>query len=136
MRGCWHSTGAFPSLYWVCLQSFVSGGNIFNMHFLLKAFLFLLTSVTFHLSSGAIPFSIGCYAVHMNLDKLWQEPSFRFTPLQNFINGCLAAGVAQTLSYPFETVKRKMQVICHRITSLFARRFGLIGELKQTFFKK
>lgn len=58
---------------------------------------------------GAFPFSVGCYAVYMNLDKLWQEPSFRFTPLQNFINGCVAAGVAQTLSYPFETVKRKMQ---------------------------
>uniref|UniRef100_A0A3B3UL96 Solute carrier family 25 member 43 n=1 Tax=Poecilia latipinna TaxID=48699 RepID=A0A3B3UL96_9TELE len=59
---------------------------------------------------GAVPFSVGCYVVYMNLDKLWQEPSFRFTPLQNFINGCIAAGVAQTLSYPFETVKRKMQV--------------------------
>ncbi|MED6293609.1 hypothetical protein CHARACLAT_012214 [Characodon lateralis] len=58
---------------------------------------------------GAVPFSVGCYAVYMSLDKLWQEPSFRFTPLQNFINGCIAAGVAQTLSYPFETVKRKMQ---------------------------
>uniref|UniRef100_A0A3B3VSC1 Solute carrier family 25 member 43 n=1 Tax=Poecilia latipinna TaxID=48699 RepID=A0A3B3VSC1_9TELE len=58
----------------------------------------------------AVPFSVGCYVVYMNLDKLWQEPSFRFTPLQNFINGCIAAGVAQTLSYPFETVKRKMQV--------------------------
>uniref|UniRef100_A0A3Q3QMA6 Solute carrier family 25 member 43 n=1 Tax=Monopterus albus TaxID=43700 RepID=A0A3Q3QMA6_MONAL len=58
---------------------------------------------------GAFPFSVGCYAVYMSLDKLWQEPPFRFTPLQNFINGCLAAGVAQTLSYPFETVKRKMQ---------------------------
>lgn len=67
-----------------------------------------------HLSAGAFPFSIGCYVVHMNLDKLWQEPPFRFTPLQNFINGCLAAGVAQTLSYPFETVKRKMQVIYHQ----------------------
>lgn len=53
----------------------------------------------------------------MNLDKIWQEPPFRFTPLQNFINGCLAAGVAQTLSYPFETVKRKMQVISHKKTS-------------------
>ncbi|XP_003970244.2 solute carrier family 25 member 43 [Takifugu rubripes] len=58
---------------------------------------------------GALPFSIGCYIVHMNVDKLWQEPPLRFTPLQNFINGCLAAGVAQNLSYPFETVKRKMQ---------------------------
>lgn len=63
----------------------------------------------FHLT-GAFPFSVGCYVVYMNLDKLWQEPPSRFTPLQNFINGCLAAGVAQTLSYPFETVKRKMQV--------------------------
>ncbi|XP_014055143.1 solute carrier family 25 member 43 isoform X1 [Salmo salar] len=58
---------------------------------------------------GAFPFSIGCYAVYINLDKLWREPQFRFTALQNFINGCIAAGVAQTLSYPFETVKRKMQ---------------------------
>uniref|UniRef100_A0AAV2MKL7 Solute carrier family 25 member 43 n=1 Tax=Knipowitschia caucasica TaxID=637954 RepID=A0AAV2MKL7_KNICA len=58
---------------------------------------------------GAFPFSVGCYAVYMNLDHLWQEPQFRFTPLQNLINGCVAAGVAQTLSYPFETVKRKMQ---------------------------
>jgi len=77
-----------------------------------------LTYGTFHLSIGAFPFSIGCYAVYMNLDTLWQEPPFRFTPLQNFINGCLAAGVAQTLSYPFETVKRKMQVNYHQNTSL------------------
>lgn len=59
---------------------------------------------------GAVPFSVGCYAVYVNLDKLWQERHVRFTSLQNFINGCLAAGVAQTLSFPFETVKKKMQV--------------------------
>lgn len=47
--------------------------------------------------------------MYVNLDKLWQERHVRFTSLQNFINGCLAAGVAQTLSFPFETVKRKMQ---------------------------
>ncbi|KAG7264569.1 hypothetical protein CRUP_029124 [Coryphaenoides rupestris] len=58
---------------------------------------------------GAFPFSVGCFAVYMNLEKLWQEPPFRFNSLQNFINGCLAAGVAQSLSYPFDTVKRKMQ---------------------------
>lgn len=69
--------------------------------------------------TGAFPFSVGCYVVYMNLDKLWQEPPCRFTPLQNFINGCLAAGVAQTLSYPFETVKRKMQVNFHHNTSAF-----------------
>ncbi|XP_072293435.1 solute carrier family 25 member 43 [Eucyclogobius newberryi] len=64
---------------------------------------------------GAFPFSVGCYAVYMNLDQLWQEPQFRFTPLQNLVNGCVAAGVAQTLSYPFETVKRKMQAQSSRL---------------------
>lgn len=64
---------------------------------------------------GGFPFSVGCYAVYMHLDQLWQEPQFRFTPLQNFINGCVAAGVAQTLSYPFETVKRKMQAQSPRL---------------------
>ncbi|KAJ6663345.1 hypothetical protein lerEdw1_010482 [Lerista edwardsae] len=58
---------------------------------------------------GAVPFSIGSFLVYTHLGRLWGEPSFRFTPLQNFANGCLAAGVAQTLSFPFETVKRKMQ---------------------------
>ncbi|NWX85887.1 S2543 protein, partial [Nothoprocta pentlandii] len=59
---------------------------------------------------GAIPFSAGSFFVYINLDRIWQEPIIRFTPLQNFINGCVAAAVAQTLSFPFETVKRKMQV--------------------------
>ncbi|XP_028570763.2 solute carrier family 25 member 43 [Podarcis muralis] len=58
---------------------------------------------------GAIPFSIGSFLVYTHLDKIWGQPSIRFTPVQNFVNGCLAAGVAQTLSFPFETVKRKMQ---------------------------
>jgi len=61
-------------------------------------------------AAGAFPFSVGCFAVYINLEKLWQEPPSRFNSLQNFINGCLAAGVAQSLSYPFDTVKRKMQV--------------------------
>ncbi|KFP77599.1 Solute carrier family 25 member 43, partial [Apaloderma vittatum] len=58
---------------------------------------------------GAVPFSAGSFFVYINLDKIWREPIVHFTPLQNFINGCVAAAVAQTLSFPFETVKRKMQ---------------------------
>lgn len=72
---------------------------------------------------GAVPFSVGCYAVYVNLDKLWQERHVRFTSLQNFINGCLAAGVAQTLSFPFETVKKKMQVrMKYKVILCFATR--------------
>ncbi|XP_069748726.1 solute carrier family 25 member 43 isoform X1 [Narcine bancroftii] len=58
---------------------------------------------------GAVPFSASSFLVYVNLDKLWNKPSVKFTPLQNFANGCLAAGVAQALSFPFDTVKRKMQ---------------------------
>ncbi|XP_038630960.1 solute carrier family 25 member 43 [Scyliorhinus canicula] len=58
---------------------------------------------------GAVPFSAGSFLVYINLDRLWNKPSVKHTPLQNFGNGCLAAGVAQTVSFPFETVKRKMQ---------------------------
>ncbi|XP_043912987.1 solute carrier family 25 member 43 [Protopterus annectens] len=58
---------------------------------------------------GAVPFSAGSFFVYTNLDKLWNKPSTRMSPLQNFTSGCVAAGVAQTLSFPFETVKRKMQ---------------------------
>ncbi|XP_077465909.1 solute carrier family 25 member 43 [Stigmatopora argus] len=64
---------------------------------------------------GAFPFSLGCYLVYTNVDRVWLEPPFRLSPLQNFINGCLAAAVAQTLSYPFETVKRKMQAQSSRL---------------------
>lgn len=45
----------------------------------------------------------------MNLEKLWNGRRDRFSPLQNFANVCLAAAVTQTLSFPFDTVKRKMQ---------------------------
>lgn len=46
----------------------------------------------------------------MNLEKIWNGPRDRFSRLQNFANVCVAAAVSQTLSFPFDTVKRKMQV--------------------------
>ncbi|XP_035872920.1 solute carrier family 25 member 43 isoform X2 [Phyllostomus discolor] len=58
---------------------------------------------------GALPFSAGSLLVYMNLEKIWNEPRDRFSLLQNFANVCLAAAVTQTLSFPFDTVKRKMQ---------------------------
>ncbi|KAM5146048.1 solute carrier family 25 member 43 [Mantella aurantiaca] len=58
---------------------------------------------------GAVPFSAGLFCMDRSLDRIWQESGARLTPLQNFVNGCLAAAVAQSLSFPFETVKKKMQ---------------------------
>ncbi|XP_021788281.1 solute carrier family 25 member 43 isoform X2 [Rhinopithecus roxellana] len=59
---------------------------------------------------GALPFSAGSLLVHMNLEKIWNGPRDQFSLPQNFANVCLAAAVTQTLSFPFETVKRKMQI--------------------------
>nr|XP_042125115.1 solute carrier family 25 member 43 isoform X1 [Peromyscus maniculatus bairdii] len=64
---------------------------------------------------GAVPFSAGSLLVYMNLEKIWNGPRDRFSRLQNFANVCVAAAVSQTLSFPFDTVKRKMQ---HPLTSL------------------
>nr|XP_031301471.1 solute carrier family 25 member 43-like isoform X2 [Camelus dromedarius] len=58
---------------------------------------------------GAVPFSAGSLLVYMNLEKIWNGPRDRFSLFQNFANVCLAAAVTQTLSFPFDTVKRKMQ---------------------------
>lgn len=58
---------------------------------------------------GVLPFSAGSLLVYMNLEKIWNGPRDRFSLLQNFANVCLAAAVTQTLSFPFDTVKRKMQ---------------------------
>ncbi|XP_016884829.1 solute carrier family 25 member 43 isoform X2 [Homo sapiens] len=58
---------------------------------------------------GALPFSAGSLLVYMNLEKIWNGPRDQFSLPQNFANVCLAAAVTQTLSFPFETVKRKMQ---------------------------
>ncbi|XP_028629006.1 solute carrier family 25 member 43 isoform X1 [Grammomys surdaster] len=58
---------------------------------------------------GAVPFSAGSLLVYMNLEKIWNGPRDRFSHLQNFANVCVAAAVSQTLSFPFDTVKRKMQ---------------------------
>nr|KAF6436400.1 solute carrier family 25 member 43 [Rousettus aegyptiacus] len=59
---------------------------------------------------GVLPFSAGSLLVYMNLEKIWNRPRDRFSLLQNFANVCVAAAVTQTLSFPFDTVKRKMQV--------------------------
>ncbi|XP_006872186.1 PREDICTED: solute carrier family 25 member 43 [Chrysochloris asiatica] len=58
---------------------------------------------------GAFPYSAGSLLVYMNLEKIWNGPQNQFSTLQNFANVCLAAAVTQTLSFPFDMVKRKMQ---------------------------
>ena len=44
---------------------------------------------------GVIPFAGGTFMAYEVLDKAWNKPKAHMTPLENFINGCLAAAFAQ-----------------------------------------
>jgi len=58
---------------------------------------------------GVIPFSGFTFLSYEFLDRAWGKPKDQITPLQNFINGCLAASFAQTFSFPFDTIRKKLQ---------------------------
>lgn len=58
---------------------------------------------------GVIPFAGGTFMAYEVLDKWWGKPKEKMTPLENFINGCLAASFAQTFSFPFDTIRKKLQ---------------------------
>jgi solute carrier family 25 protein 43 len=58
---------------------------------------------------GVIPFAGGTFMSYEILDALWNKPKDKMTALENFINGCLAASFAQTFSFPFDTIRKKLQ---------------------------
>jgi solute carrier family 25 protein 43 len=58
---------------------------------------------------GVIPFAGGTFMAYEILDKAWGKPKDKMTPFENFINGCLAASFAQTFSFPFDTIRKKLQ---------------------------
>jgi solute carrier family 25 protein 43 len=58
---------------------------------------------------GVVPFAGGTFMAYEVLDRAWSKPKDKMTPLENFINGCLAASFAQTFSFPFDTIRKKLQ---------------------------
>jgi len=58
---------------------------------------------------GVIPFAGGTFMAYEVLDGMWGKPKEKMTPVENFINGCLAASFAQTFSFPFDTIRKKLQ---------------------------
>jgi solute carrier family 25 protein 43 len=58
---------------------------------------------------GVIPFAGGTFMAYEILDKAWGKPKDKMTAMENFINGCLAASFAQTFSFPFDTIRKKLQ---------------------------
>lgn len=58
---------------------------------------------------GVIPFAGGTFMAYEFLEKMWGKPKEKLTPWENFVNGCLAAAFAQTFSFPFDTIRKKLQ---------------------------
>jgi solute carrier family 25 protein 43 len=58
---------------------------------------------------GVIPFAGCTFMSYEVLAKLWGRPRHELGPAENFINGCLAGAFAQTFSFPFDTIRKKMQ---------------------------
>lgn len=44
------------------------------------------------------------------INSIWGKPPWEITPNEHFISGCIAALFAQTFSFPFDTIRKKMQV--------------------------
>lgn len=66
---------------------------------------------------GVIPYAGGTFMAYEILDKAWGKPKEKMTPLENFLNGCVAAAFAQTFSFPFDTIRKKLQVSSQKSNS-------------------
>lgn len=59
---------------------------------------------------GAVPFEGGTFMAYEVLRKLYGGASDKdLPPGVNFLNGCLSAAFAQTFSYPFDLVRKRLQ---------------------------
>eukprot|EP00011_Vannellida_sp_DIVA3-517-6-12_P011456 CAMPEP_0114613220 /NCGR_PEP_ID=MMETSP0168-20121206/5019_1 /TAXON_ID=95228 ORGANISM="Vannella sp., Strain DIVA3 517/6/12" /NCGR_SAMPLE_ID=MMETSP0168 /ASSEMBLY_ACC=CAM_ASM_000044 /LENGTH=351 /DNA_ID=CAMNT_0001824217 /DNA_START=187 /DNA_END=1242 /DNA_ORIENTATION=+ len=58
---------------------------------------------------GVVPFAGGMFMAYEALDRSWGVPKWQLSWKQNFFDGCLASAVAQTISFPLDTVRKKMQ---------------------------
>eukprot|EP01113_Clastostelium_recurvatum_P007651 TRINITY_DN13575_c0_g1_i1.p1 TRINITY_DN13575_c0_g1~~TRINITY_DN13575_c0_g1_i1.p1 ORF type:complete len:388 (+),score=32.19 TRINITY_DN13575_c0_g1_i1:3-1166(+) len=59
---------------------------------------------------GVVPFAGGTFMAYEFLGRAWGKPRDQMTVFQDFVNGCLAASFGQTFSFPFDTIRKKMQV--------------------------
>eukprot|EP01119_Soliformovum_irregulare_P017865 TRINITY_DN5370_c0_g1_i3.p1 TRINITY_DN5370_c0_g1~~TRINITY_DN5370_c0_g1_i3.p1 ORF type:complete len:195 (-),score=41.54 TRINITY_DN5370_c0_g1_i3:135-719(-) len=61
---------------------------------------------------GVIPFAGGIFMSYELLERAWGKPKEKMTSLEHFLNGCVAASFAQSIAYPFDTIRKKLQNQC------------------------
>ncbi|XP_077984921.1 solute carrier family 25 member 43-like [Glandiceps talaboti] len=59
---------------------------------------------------GTLPFAATYFMAYEVIhEDIWRKPRYLMTPKENFFTGCMAAAFAQTVSYPFDTIRKKLQ---------------------------
>jgi solute carrier family 25 protein 43 len=58
---------------------------------------------------GIVPFVGGTFMAYEIAESMWNKPKDQFNSLDIFLSGCVAASIGQTVAYPFDTVRKKMQ---------------------------
>lgn len=87
--------------------------------------------------AGVIPFQGFTFMAYEILSKVWGKPKNKLSGWENFVNGCCAGAFAQTFSFPFDTVRKKMQAQSSAGTTKTDVQFnGLIDCFVQTVKQK
>lgn len=84
---------------------------------------------------GVIPFAGGSFLAYEILDSSISMSPSDLTPMYMFVSGCLAAAVAKTLSFPFDTIRKKMQAQSKTLPNnggVDVQFKGMTGALVQT----
>ena len=96
------------------LDEFVDNtlASICNSNYLLVLILLCLFTPSFH--AGAIPFTAATFAFYELTEEyltavLGKSRHMR-SAAENLQIGCIAAACAQTASFPFDTIRKKLQV--------------------------
>eukprot|EP01086_Lenisia_limosa_P016083 TRINITY_DN5637_c0_g1_i1.p1 TRINITY_DN5637_c0_g1~~TRINITY_DN5637_c0_g1_i1.p1 ORF type:complete len:471 (-),score=195.36 TRINITY_DN5637_c0_g1_i1:59-1309(-) len=86
---------------------------------------------------GVIPFAGGTFMAYEILSAMWGKPKAELSPWQSFVNGCLAGAFAQTFSFPFDTIRKKLQAQSKvaDVTKTDVHFNGMIDCFRQTIQK-
>ncbi|KAF0852753.1 mitochondrial solute carrier family 25 member 43 [Andalucia godoyi] len=59
---------------------------------------------------GHVPYSGGTFVTYELLEKIISRPRHQRSALEHFLHGCSASALALVIAYPFDTVKKRLQV--------------------------
>ncbi|KAJ8028258.1 Solute carrier family 25 member 43 [Holothuria leucospilota] len=85
---------------------------------------------------GSMPFAAITFSSYETLDQIWGKPRYMYTPMQSLLNGCISAAVAQSLCFPFDTIRKKLQAQSPVIRDgggVDVQFKGAIGAVRATF---